>query len=82
LAHSSGANDRPALAFSSDHAAHWRQGAYRKENENARSADHLRCDPGLVDEDESLELRLLSLERSASSRNVRTILLERRAAFF
>src|SRR5262245_36388945 len=30
------AGRRPALAFSSDRAAHWRQGAYRKEN--ARSA--------------------------------------------
>jgi len=46
--------------------------------------DHLRCDPGLVDEDESwcIELRLLSLERSASSSNVRTIQLGGAQRFF
>jgi len=46
--------------------------------------DHLRCDPGLVDEDESrcIELGLLSLEGSASSSNVRTILLGGAQRFF
>jgi hypothetical protein len=46
--------------------------------------DHLRCDPLVVDEDESrcIELGLLSLEGSASSSNVRTILLGSAQCFF